>query len=73
MIEINLNTNVEDTNDFRYIVNQKIEECLLRTIRKRFRAGELTPYVKGDIGRPKLKRHYNRNPDMAGAAESRNE
>jgi len=27
-----------------------------------FRAGELIPYIKGDAGRPKLKRHYNRNP-----------
>lgn len=40
-MEIKLNTNVEDTNDFRYIVNQKIEEYLLRTIRRKFRNGEL--------------------------------
>lgn len=28
-----------------------------------FRAGELIPYIKGDIGRPKHKRHYNQNHD----------
>ena len=41
-ITYSLHTNVKDTNNFRELLSNKLEEILLRFVRKQFREGNIT-------------------------------